>query len=157
MGWLGPPGDYADGSRWVIEGVVNYGDGDWGTPGHKNTDSSLPVGLSLFSGSFRSGTIVIRWRTESEVNNLGFYVWRAMAEDGDYHSISELIPGHGSSLEPHDYLYRDADIIADQTYYYKLRQLDLEGHEVFYGPIRVFAGTTGLDQTTWGKIKAMYR
>lgn len=157
MGWLGPPGDNNDGTRWAIEGVASYGDGDWGTPGYKNTDSSLPVGLSSFTGSFSSGVIVLHWRTEVEVNNLGFYVWRALTEDGEYQPISELVSGHGSSLEPHDYLYRDENIILDNTYYYKLRQVDMEGGEVFYGPISVFAGATGVDQATWGKIKARYR
>ncbi|MCK4597558.1 lamin tail domain-containing protein [bacterium] len=157
MGWLGPPGDNNDGTRWVIEGIASYGDGDWGTPGYKNTDSSLPVGLSSFTGSFSSGVIVLRWRTEVEVNNLGFYVWRALTEDGEYQSVSGLIPGHGSCLEPHDYLYRDENIILDNTHYYKLRQVDMQGGEVFYGPISVFAGATGVDQATWGKIKARYR
>jgi hypothetical protein len=157
MGWLGPPGDCNDGTRWVIEGVANYGDGDWGTPGYKNTDSSLPVSLSSFTGSFSSGVIELRWRTESEINNLGFYVWRSLVEDGEYQSVSALIPGHGSSPEPHEYLYRDSDIVADRTYYYKLRQVDLEGQEAFHGPIGVFAGATGIDQATWGKIKIMYR
>jgi len=157
MGWLGPPGSYNDGSRWVIEGVASYGDGDWGTPGYRNTDSSLPVGLSYFTGSYSSGAVVLCWRTEVEVNNLGFYVWRALVEDGEYQLVSALIPGHGSSLEPHDYMHSDTDIVADRTYYYKLCQVDLEGHEVFYGPIGVFAGATGVDQATWGKIKAMYR
>jgi len=157
MAWLGPPGDNNDGTRWVIEGVASYGDGDYGTPGYLNTDSSLPVELSSFTGSFSSGAIVLRWRTEVEVNNLGFYVWRALMENGEYQPVSELIPGHGSSPEPHDYVYRDADVVADRTYYYKLRQVDLEGQEVFHGPISVFAGATGVDQATWGKIKAMYR
>jgi len=157
MAWLGPPGDNNDGARWIVEGVAFYGDGDWGTPGYKNTDSSLPVGLSSFTGSFSSDAIVLRWRTETEINNLGFYVWRAATEIGEYQPISQLIPGHGSSLEPHDYLYRDVDIILDKTYYYKLRQVDLEGQEAFYGPISVFSGATAVDQTTWGTIKAMYR
>jgi hypothetical protein len=157
MAWLGPPGENNDGTRWVIEGVISYGDGDWGTPGSKNTDSSLPVELSAFTGAYASGAIVLSWRTETEVNNLGFYVWRAPQEEGEYQSLSELIPGHGSSLEPHDYQYRDADIVLDTVYYYKLRQVDMEGREIFHGPISVFAGATGVDPATWGKIKAKYR
>jgi hypothetical protein len=157
MAWLGPPGDNNDGGRWVVEGVVNYGDGDWGTPGAKNTDSSLPVELSSFTGSFVSGAIILRWRTEVEVDNLGFYVCRSDREDGEYQALSELIPGHGSTVEPHDYQYRDHEIIVDRVYYYKLRQVDMEGRETLYGPISVFAGATGVDQATWGKIKAKYR
>jgi len=157
MAWLGPPGDNNEGGRWVIEGVVNYGDGDWGTPGMKNTDSSLPVELSSFTGGYLDGTIELAWRTESEVDNLGFYVWRALEREGEYQPISELIAGHGSSTEPHDYIYRDADIVSGSTYFYKLRQVDMEGSEIFHGPIEVIAGVTAVDQATWGKIKMRYR
>ena len=157
MAWLGPPGENNDGGRWVIEGVVNYGDGDWGTPGMKNTDSSLPVELSSFTGEFHDGAVELSWHTESEVDNLGFYVWRAPQRQGEYQPISELIAGHGSSTEPHDYLYRDADVVSQRTYFYKLRQVDMEGSEIFHGPIEVFAGITAVDQATWGKIKLKYR
>jgi len=37
MAWTGPPGDYQDGSDWVEETVVQYGDGDYGTPGGPNS------------------------------------------------------------------------------------------------------------------------
>jgi hypothetical protein len=157
MAWLGPPGDNNDGSRWVIEGVVSYGDGDWGTPGQKNTDSSLPVELSSFTGFFIDGVIELHWRTEVEVNNLGFYIWRATEESGAYAPISSLISGQGSSTQPHDYVYRDGDVVADEVYYYKLRQVDMEGREEFHGPIAVFAGFTGVDPATWGNIKVKYR
>jgi|GEM_PF-1945861 len=157
MAWLGPPGENNDGGRWVIEGVVNYGDGDWGTPGMKNTDSSLPVELSSFAGGYHDGAIELIWHTESEVDNLGFYVLRALQSDGEYRAISELIPGQGSSTEPHDYSYRDADIVSGTAYFYQLRQLDMEGSETFHGPIEVFAGVTAVDQATWGRIKLKYR
>jgi len=91
------------------------------------------------------------------VDNLGFYVWRAPQRQGEYQPISELIAGHGSSTEPHDYLYRDADVVSQRTYFYKLRQVDMEGSEIFHGPIEVFAGVTAVDQATWGKIKLKYR
>jgi hypothetical protein len=157
MAWLGPPGDNNDGSRWVIEGVVSYGAGDWGTPGLKNTDSSLPVELSSFTGSYREGAIELCWRTETEVNNLGFYVWRALQRDGEYRPISDFISGQGSTTEPHNYVYLDTDIVPETTYFYKLRQVSMEGLEIFHGPIEVYAGFTGVDQATWGKIKAKYR
>ena len=157
MGWTGPPGSYDDGSDWVEDTTATYGDGDYGTPGYLNTDSTLPVDLSYFAGSFSAGVVTLRWRTETEINNMGFFVWRAQELDGEYQAISGLIPGHGSSLEPHSYVYHDIDILPDRTYYYKLRQVDMEGREIFYGPISVFTGTTRVDQTTWGEIKAKYR
>jgi hypothetical protein len=68
-----------------------------------------------------------------------------------------LISGQGSTTEPQDYVYRDVDIVAETTYFYKLRQLDMEGSETFHGPIKVYAGHTAVDQATWGKIKMKYR
>ena len=157
MSWTGPPGVYTDGSDWVEETVAQYGDGDYGTPGEKNTDSTLPVDLSYFTGSYVAGMVTLRWRTEVEVNNLGFFVWRGLEQEGEYEVISGLIPGHGSSLEAHHYTYQDIEILSGTMYYYQLRQVDVEGQETFYGPISVFAGATGVDQATWGEIKSRYR
>ena len=47
MGWIGPPTDYQDGMNWTEETDVTYGDGDFGTPGEHNSDSSLAEGLTL--------------------------------------------------------------------------------------------------------------
>ena len=157
MGWTGPPGSYDNGADWVEETTAIYGDGDYGTPGFLNTDSTLPVDLSFFTASYSPGIVTLRWRTELEVNNLGFYVCRAPEQEGEYQTVSGLIPGHGSSLEPHVYQYQDIDIVTNTMYYYKLRQVDMEGHENFYGPISIFTGITGVEGSTWGQIKARYR
>jgi hypothetical protein len=157
MGWTGPPGIYTDGTDWVEETTATYGDGDYGTPGYLNTDSTLPVDLSSFTASYSPGMVTLRWRTELEVNNLGFYVLRALEREGEYQPVSGLIPGHGSSLEPHQYVYQDIEILSNTMYYYELRQVDMEGREVIYGPISIFTGATSVDRTTWGKIKSQYR
>jgi hypothetical protein len=46
-----------------------------------NDDTPLPVTLSAFQVSVESQSNLIRWRTESELNNLGFNLYRAFSEN----------------------------------------------------------------------------
>jgi len=47
-------------------------------------DNSLPVELSSFTATFVNDGVILKWRTETEVNNIGFGIYRSEEEDGDY-------------------------------------------------------------------------
>ena len=54
------------------------------------------VGLSSFEAAPSDGAVDLLWRTGSEVDNLGFHVWRGAAADGPWTRLtSSLIPGLG--------------------------------------------------------------
>ncbi len=113
---------YAGGSWWVtvsnftgtwqIGEVLRVGFADAGS-GESNTfeiilndsttqntgDFSLPVGLSFFVATRTSTGAQLRWRTESEVNNIGFAIFRSEAKDGKYAKIA-FVAGAGSSAMP---------------------------------------------------------
>ena len=63
--------------------AVYYGDtGDRGTPGYRR-GSPLPVHLSSFRPErTETGVIVVKWSTESELNNAGFTLLRSETRDG---------------------------------------------------------------------------
>ena len=70
---------------WVLATMTNlvpqtyYGDpDDMSTPGHRQ-GSPLPVSLSSFRPvrDQATGAVVIRWITESEMNNAGFNILRS--------------------------------------------------------------------------------
>jgi len=109
-----------------------------GTPKAQNSvyDSSLPVELSSFTAYFNNSFVLLKWTTQSELNNQGFYVLRAPSEDGVYVKISPLIPGAGTSSERHDYTFRDRNVVGEQEYWYKIRQVDFDGATKVYGPIK---------------------
>lgn len=93
---------------------------------------ALPIQLAAFYASVAEGAVELSWSTASETNNYGFYVERRM-EIGGYQTISALIPGAGTTLEEQSYSYRDGGVPSVGVYYYRIRQVDLNG-DVSYSP-----------------------
>ncbi len=100
----------------------------------------VPVELSSFTAVAADGGILIEWTTQSETENLGFHILRSESRDGQYTQItSELIKGAGNSESEHIYYYRDQNIIAGSTYYYKLADVDFNGTVTMHGPVNAVA------------------
>ncbi|NLP12221.1 PKD domain-containing protein [bacterium] len=99
-----------------------------------------PVELSSFTAVSNQGVIRLEWRTQSETENLGFLMYRAETRDGAYEQISEeMIPGAGTTATAHTYLFEDHNTTANQTYYYKLADVDYNGRLRMHGPVQIMA------------------
>ena len=95
------------------------------TPGNINyNQSTLPVELSAFSASILKIGVKLNWKTETEVNNHGFYVERR-SETSKWESIS-FVNGNGNSNSPKEYSYIDKTANAGK-YLYRLKQIDNDG------------------------------
>jgi len=117
-------------NQWHIQDTPN--------PNTSPYQSTIPVELSAFNALLKDRKIILTWITQTETENLGFHVYRSMAEDGEFVKISpELIQGAGSSDQAHSYSYTDQDEKAGNTYYYKLADVDFNGNIAFHGPISV--------------------
>ena len=100
------------------------------------------VTLAWFTATGGDGQVLIEWETASEINNIGFNLWRSTSETGDYARLNDsLIPSQalGSVIGAY-YSYTDSDVINGTTYYYKLESVDVNGHAEFYGPISATPG-----------------
>ncbi|MBN1447428.1 MAG: T9SS type A sorting domain-containing protein [Bacteroidetes bacterium] len=100
--------------------------------------SPLPVQLVFFSGSLIEKDVQLKWRTATELNNLGFFVQRSL--DKETWTDIELIPGTGTSNVPQSYTYTDAGIArfyAGQKLYYRLLQMDRDGTEDYSSVLEV--------------------
>lgn len=113
---------------------VNGDDGlsDWwlgGFSGHNvtyvNQDVSLPVELSSFTASADNTKITLKWETGSEVDNIGFYVYRGVTADGPFKKISKSIDGAGNSAMGRTYKYIDRKVEPNKTYFYYLEDIDI--------------------------------
>jgi len=72
------------------------------------SDGSLPVILSSFTATASDGKVTLLWRTESEVNNVGSYVYRSDNNDGKYTKVNAgRIPGAGTDSTQHNYYFTD--------------------------------------------------
>jgi hypothetical protein len=79
----------------------------------------------------------LRWTTLSEVNSFGFEVQKASGQNGEFQSLpGGFIQGHGTTVAPHYYTFVDVNA-SRGTWYYRLKQTDLDGAVHFTEAIRV--------------------
>jgi hypothetical protein len=103
----------------------------------------LPIQLSYFTGTPTPDLRCVRlnWRTLSEINNYGFYVQRSSDRVNFVTLPNSFVPGHGTTNEPHDYTYLDCDVTRG-VWYYRLKQIDLDGTIYYTDAIRVELNVT---------------
>jgi hypothetical protein len=91
----------------------------------------LAVTLSSFTATPDAGTseVTLKWITESEINNLGFDIYRSESLDGEYVKInSSLIKGAGTDASRHHYKFVDDTVEVGKTYYYYIMDIDYGGN-----------------------------
>jgi hypothetical protein len=113
------------------------------TPNTTNTDGArcatsivapLPVTLVSFSAIAAPGrSVQLNWATASEQNNNYFEVQRSV--DGQNFGTLKQVPGHHTTTQSSNYSFVDAAPGAAAIYYYRLRQVDLDGTST-YSPVR---------------------
>lgn len=106
-------------------------------------DNPLAVELSYFkTESIKEGVKLI-WRTESELNNKGFYIERKV-EPNQFNRVSGLIEGQGTSASPYNYIFIDKHVKFGNTYTYRLIDVDSEtGFEKEHREIKITFGSDG--------------
>ncbi len=95
---------------------------------HKaNSANALPVELiSLNADPVNNEYINVSWATALEINNDGFDVLRST--DGTNFSKIAWVDGHDNSSVIQNYALDDHNVTPNVVYYYKLRQVDNDGH-----------------------------
>ena len=137
--------------------VTWYGDSsDHGSPGIR-AGGALPVQLSQFRPHLtETGTVVIHWITESEVDNAGFNILRSQTRTGEFKVINaQLIPGAGTAAERHTYTWTDTTAKPNVVYYYQIEDVSLGGERETLATVRLrgLVSATGKLTTQWGKLK----
>ena len=116
--------------RLVVHGKIptTVAEDDLGTPGFR-AGGPLPVSLSKFRPErLDSGAVVIRWITESELNNAGFNILRSETRDGVFTKLNtNLIAGQGTISERTVYEYADTSAKPNVVYYYQIQDVSLDG------------------------------
>ncbi|MCW5894116.1 MAG: T9SS type A sorting domain-containing protein [Bacteroidetes bacterium] len=110
------------------------------------SENPVPIQLASFTGRMTSGGVMLEWTTISEVNNFGFYVQRRQASDPYFSEFPDnFVAGHGTTNEPRFYQFTDASVTGG-SWFYRLRQVDLDGTQHFTEPIAV-SGVTSVEGT----------
>jgi len=113
----------------TVEAVTSFSEFALGA----GSDNSLPVTFSSFSAKIVSDGVALSWATESELENLGFNIYRkSVGVDfiliADFRNHSEL-KGHGSATEANHYLITDHSVTPGMTYAYLLSDVNYAGIE----------------------------
>jgi len=158
-------GVMADG--WVAAYMTDFRDvrqtwyghpDDYGSPGITG-GRVLPVELSKFRPErLDSGEIVIRWITQSELNNAGFNILRSEERNGEYKQINtKLIAGQGTTSERTTYEWKDTSAKPNVVYYYQIQDVSLDGKVATLAQTRLkgHVSPAGKATTTWGELKAL--
>jgi hypothetical protein len=137
------------GSQWVSTSAAysNLGGGVYTasasgftgfSPFGVGNDAALPIQLATLTGVvLQSGAVRLDWMTLSELNNYGFYVQRRSVGQQIFTSISNVfVPGHGTTVVPQYYTFTDVPP-AGGTWFYRLKQIDLDGTLHYSDPIRI--------------------
>ncbi len=90
-------------------------------------NAALPVLLLDFTGSLRSGSVVLNWSTSSEINSSYFDVERSY--DGNVFSKAGTATAAGFSSVIRNYAFTDP--FAHEHNYYRLKQVDADGKFVY--------------------------
>ncbi|GAB4366607.1 MAG: hypothetical protein Kow0042_06590 [Calditrichia bacterium] len=112
------------------------------TIGSTTTDNPLPIQLLAFTAEVLNQGVQLNWATASEVNNLGFEIWKAEEEDTNFilladYNTDERLRGAGNSNQELRYEYVDHSVIVGKTYLYRLVDVDYNHKRTVHKPIRI--------------------
>lgn len=99
--------------------------------------SPTAVDLVEFTAMAQPEGISLDWETASEIDNVGFNIYRALSAAGPWDKITvTMIPSQapGSGFGG-TYNFMDTDVVAYGTYFYKLAAINTAGASSFFGPI----------------------
>jgi len=95
---------------------------------------ALPVTLSSFEASSHGRDVILRWVTETELNNKGFEIERKQVTENnqpaEWKTIS-FVTGRGTANSQNVYNYSDKKLNAGK-YTYRLKQIDFNGNFEYY-------------------------
>jgi len=98
----------------------------------------VPVELVSFTAEQVNNTVILKWKTASELNNKEFEIERS-AINAKYpkERIWELrgaVGGHGTTTETNSYTFKDM-APSSVSYVYRLKQIDYDGTIKYYNEI----------------------
>ncbi len=99
------------------------------------TVSALPVELNSFMASVHDGSVVLFWRTTTEINSAMFVIEKQAENSKIWNAVGKL-PAAGNSFASKEYTFDDHKV-ANGAYYYRLRMVDLDGSYQYSSIVRV--------------------
>ena len=112
----------------------------WNVVGSSIRDLHTPaaVRIASFEAKVNTRSVKLTWTTGSEMDNLGFNVYRATGQ-GDRPELPlnrEFIPSQSpGSMRGAEYAFVDDGVEPESVYRYWLEDLDMSGQATMHGPV----------------------
>ncbi len=119
-------------------------------------DEPLPVNLSSFRAEHTNAGIIIKWTTESEVDNAGFYIYRSQTKDGEFKVVKPTMKkGAGTTGERNAYTWTDTTAKTNIVYYYRIEDVSHAGERKQLATVRLrgLVSASGKFTTRWTDLK----
>ena len=99
-------------------------------------DAPTAISLASFTITPQDKAVLVTWETASELDNVGFNVYRSESADGPYTQLNDTLipPQFPGEVMGGTYEWLDTDVQPGVTYYYKLEDIDVQGVSTFHGP-----------------------
>lgn len=105
-------------------------------PTDQDAESTDPTSKGKPSSEETVGRLILNWKTESEEDNYGFYIFRSESQDGPWVQINkDIVPGGGTTNIPQTYRYLDYPLEIDKTYFYYLQEVSYAGVRKTFTPV----------------------
>ena len=122
----------------------------------KHGGDPLPVTLSHFRAEHTDAGAVLKWTTESEVDNAGFFIYRSETKSGEFKVVNPtMIQGAGTTGERNKYTWTDTTAKPNTVYYYQIEDVSHAGERKQLATVRlrglVFA--SGKLTMRWADLK----
>jgi hypothetical protein len=121
--------------------------------------SILPIQIAwLTAVAVDQRAVRVDWSTASETNNYGFEVEKSQNDTSGFQTVpNSFVPGHGTTLQSESYSFVDISA-GTGIWYYRLKQIDLDGTVHSTDPVRVELLTGVHDQSvpTTSKLDQNY-
>lgn len=99
--------------------------------------AATAITLSQFKAIPGNGQVVVTWETETEIDNIGFNLYRSEKKHTGYEKINDaLIEAKGSDIQGASYQFIDTPLKNRKVYYYKLEDIDEYGVTTLHGPVK---------------------
>ncbi len=104
---------------------------------HFSAGTPLAANLASFEAIPQPDHVLVTWETTSEIDNLGFNLYRATTPSGPQQPLNTtLIPSQApGSSQGFVYTWPDFAVTAGTTYYYWLEAVSATGGTVLHGPV----------------------
>jgi hypothetical protein len=117
------------------------------TLGSDSASNPLPVKLLSFIANALNKDVLLTWKTTSEINNKGFVVERSL--DGNSFEEVSFVSGKGFANQLTQYELMDEKALSlVYNLYYRLRQIDFDGSEVYSNTVKVTRQDLSISKAT---------